>query len=244
MQTVSASQLIGVWEQSLLQQPVDRALTFLAAACPGIPLDVLAGFSVGRRDACLLGLRERTFGQQIAGLVNCQSCGETLQLNFTTADLRAEPPVEAPGEVSLRVSGYEVQFRLPNSKDLMAVARVEDIRAKRQSLLERCVLSAAQDGEERCSAQLPLEVQQGVVEAMAENDPQADVKLALTCPGCKHQWEAAFDIASFFWRELNAWANRLLREVHTLAYAYGWYEADILAMNPNRRRLYIEMVSG
>jgi hypothetical protein len=33
-----------------------------------------------------------------------------------------------------------------------------------------------------------------------------------------------------------------LREVHTLAWAYGWREADILAMSPARRQFYIELV--
>jgi hypothetical protein len=79
---------------------------------------------------------------------------------------------------------------------------------------------------------------------MVQADPQADVQLALTCPACGHQWEATFDIASFFWSEIDSWAHRILREVHTLASAYGWREADILAMSPQRRQLYLEMVSG
>ena len=78
---------------------------------------------------------------------------------------------------------------------------------------------------------------------MAEADPQADIQLALSCPACGHQWLSTFDIVSFFWSEINAWAYRILREVHILASAYGWREADILAMSPYRRQLYLEMVS-
>jgi hypothetical protein len=47
---------------------------------------------------------------------------------------------------------------------------------------------------------------------------------------------------TFFWKEIAAHAKRLLREVHILAAAYKWREADILAMNPNRRQYYLEMV--
>ena len=78
---------------------------------------------------------------------------------------------------------------------------------------------------------------------MAQADPQADVQLALSCPACSHQWQSVFDIVSFFWSEMNAWAYRILREVHILASAYGWREADILAMSPYRRQLYLKMVS-
>ena len=52
------------------------------------------------------------------------------------------------------------------------------------------------------------------------------------------------DIAGFFWAELDAWARRLLREIHTLARFYGWSEAEILALSPLRRRCYLEMVQA
>jgi hypothetical protein len=76
---------------------------------------------------------------------------------------------------------------------------------------------------------------------MSDADPQADVELALACPSCGHQWPAAFDIASFLWKELHAWALRTLREVHTLARSYGWREDDVLALSGTRRQLYLEL---
>ena len=79
---------------------------------------------------------------------------------------------------------------------------------------------------------------------MAETDPQADVQLALACPACGHTWQATFDIVSFFWSEINAWAYHTLREVHGLALAYGWTETDILALSPQRRQLYLEMATA
>jgi hypothetical protein len=36
----------------------------------------------------------------------------------------------------------------------------------------------------------------------------------------------------------------MLRDVHALATAYGWREADIVAMSPWRRQVYLDMVSG
>ena len=61
------------------------------------------------------------------------------------------------------------------------------------------------------------------------------------CPKCGSRWHSTFDIVSYFWSELEVRAKRQLWEVHTLAAAYGWSEADILDMSPMRRQLYMEM---
>ena len=55
---------------------------------------------------------------------------------------------------------------------------------------------------------------------MAECDPQADVVMAVTCPSCAQQWSESFDIVSFLWTELDAWASRVLDDVHHLAVAF------------------------
>jgi hypothetical protein len=70
------------------------------------------------------------------------------------------------------------------------------------------------------------------------------MQLALVCPTCGSGWAVAFDIVAFFWTELQAWAQRMLRDIHTLARAYGWREADILALSPLRRQVYLELSSG
>ncbi len=77
---------------------------------------------------------------------------------------------------------------------------------------------------------------------MAEADPLADARLALSCPACGRPWEAAFDVVAFLWGELDAWARRTFAEVHALASAYGWREADVLALSPERRRIYLDLV--
>ena len=77
---------------------------------------------------------------------------------------------------------------------------------------------------------------------MHEADPQADTQLSLTCPTCARVWQQAFDIVSYLWAEIGDWARRTLQEVHALATAYGWREADILAMSAQRRQWYLEMI--
>jgi hypothetical protein len=199
---------------------------------------------MGQRDALLLTLRIWTFGSQLVALATCSGCGERVELNFSAGDLRVAPDRELDDVLSLHTAGYEVRFRLPNSLDLAAVANQADVTNIRHLMLERCLLTAFHNGEPRCSDQLPTEVVEAMVAHMAQADPQADVQLLLACPRCGQQWQAVFDIESFFWSEINAWASRTLHEVHILASRYGWREMDILAMSPWRRQFYLNMVSG
>lgn len=242
MRALSAAELLDVWEIGAGQPAVERMLTLLAAACPELSRAALAQLSIGQRDAYLLTLREWTFGPQLRGLATCPACGERLELTFTVAEIRVAPPQSPEGPLTLSVAGYEVQFRLPNSADLLALEAQPDPAAANQ-ILECCLLNVQHGGEAVSAAALPPEVTAAVVAAMAQADPQADVRLALTCPACGHAWQALFDIAAFFWHEINTWANRLLREVHRLASAYGWREADILALGPRRRQAYLELLS-
>jgi uncharacterized protein (UPF0212 family) len=244
MYSITASALLEAWERGLGQQPIERALTLLAAAYPETSVEALARLSIGQRDAHLLSLREWLFGPTLVSLVNCPNCGERLELNFNVAEIRVPVDNQPPDSMSLIVAGYEVQFRHPNSLDLNAVTRCQDVESGRKLLLERCLLRAATNDLTKTVDELPQEVIESLVERMAEADPQADVQLALSCPQCGHGWRAAFDILSFFWSEINVWASRILREVHALASAYGWREADILMMTPWRRQMYLEMING
>jgi hypothetical protein len=247
MQGLSAAEMVDVWELGLAQPPLQRALTLLAAASPDIPPGTLYNLSIGERDARLLTLREWTFGPQLNSLTTCPGCSERLELTFDVSDIRAKiasSTAEPGAALLLCIADHEVSFRLPNSLDLFAIAGSQDLAASTQLLFQRCLLAAKHQGEEKSAAQLPKEIAEAVEERMSQADPQADVQLALSCPQCGHQWQAIFDIVSFFWSEIDAWAFRILREVHTLASAYGWREADILAMGPWRRQCYLDMVGG
>jgi len=62
------------------------------------------------------------------------------------------------------------------------------------------------------------------------------------CPGAD-RFDAGFDIGSFLWAELDAWAARILGEVHELASVYGWSEHDILEMSAVRRQAYLHLIA-
>lgn len=245
MRDLSADELLAVWEQGLERSSGERWLILLAAAFPDTPPEALARLPIGQGDAALLALRERTLGSRLVSQVACPACGERLELDFAVGDILVAPPTDQPPAALVLVCGsYQVRFRLPNSLDMTAIAAEGTVEAAGQRLLARCVLEAWCDDREVAVAVLPEAVRAAIAERMACEDPQADVRLALTCPACGHAWPAPFDVGAYFWEELNAWAQRLLREVHILASTYGWREADILALSPMRRRAYLEMVQG
>jgi hypothetical protein len=242
MRALSAAELFGVWERGAAQSPAQRALVLLALACGETPVEQLTHFSIGQRDAHLLALREQTFGPQLASVTICPACAEQLQFQVETADVRATSTTELEAALNLTHAEYSVEFRLPTSLDLATLDPAADLEANRRQLLQRCVTTAHRAGVEVAAAELPAEVATAIAERMAEADPQADVQLALACPQCQHVWQASFDIVSYFWAEIQAGAGRLLREVHSLASAYGWRETEILALSPWRRQAYLELI--
>ena len=249
MQPLSAAQLLNIWEWGGTQSPAQRALALLAAACPDKTSEMLAELSVGRRDQHLLTLREWAFGSQCASVALCPCCGERLEMAFELEELRAQSVVhdsnsgqESGTKLSTTVDDYALSFRLPNTLDLAAISQQPDTGASTRALFERCLLSAEHKGEAATPSELPDELVAAVSARMAEADPQADVQLALHCSSCGHRWQLLFDIVSFFWREIEEWAQRIVREVHTLASVYGWREMEILALSPTRRRIYLELI--
>jgi len=190
----------------------------------------------------LIELRGRLFGTALDCLARCPRCEADLEVNLDVADLLvADPPLPA-GPLQFESRGHHLQIRPPTSADLDAVLEVPDRDAARSELLSRCVVRAEMRGEEVPPGALPEAVRSAVSVALERADPQADVKIGLSCPECGAAWEAPFDPAAFLWAEVGAWAERTLREVHALASAYGWAEADILSIPPSRRRRYLEML--
>jgi hypothetical protein len=250
VRTLNAAELVDAWERGLSLPNAGRALLLLADAC-GESQDALSELPLGERDSRLLSLRERTFGPDFTSTAVCPQCGDQLELSFKAGDIRAEPPLQnvALGEfLSFCADGYRVRVRLPNGADMLeletgdntAVIGAEPARL----LLERCLVSAERDGEPVTTGLLSAAAVETIAARLAEADPQADVQLACTCPQCGTAWEAPFDIAGYFWTEIDSWARRMMVEVHILASAYGWREADILTMSAARRRAYLELLEN
>jgi T4 bacteriophage base plate protein len=241
MHSLSALEIVQVWEIGHSQHPLDRALTLLSFAMPELTGNDLVRLSIGQRDALLLNLRERTLGPTLESFAECPQCQEPLEFTLNAADLKAIAPVTSPPDSTylLAVEDVELHFRLPNSQDLAMVVGCEDLSIAATLLMQRCIQQARHKGQAIEFHQLSAQVLNQLASRIVECDPQAEMLLDLTCPACQHSWQLLFDIVTFFWTELSVQAKRLLREVHTLARCYGWREADILAMSAMRRQFYL-----
>jgi hypothetical protein len=236
---VDSAALLAAWEDGLSLTAPQRAVSLLALAWPERSEAEWRDASIGERDSRLLRLREELFGSRLDATAQCPRCSERVELCFTANDIRI--PTHAGADLTVRVAGYEIRFRLPNTSDLLDVARAED---QETALMARCVREVTRDGVETGRTSLPREAQRAVADRMAEADPAADIQIALTCPNCAHSWPMPFEIVSYLWTEIGDWARRLLVEVHSLAAVYHWSEADILAMSSRRRRMYLDMIGA
>lgn len=223
MRDVSGAEVLDIWERGQGQHTLDRALAILVVAFP------------------------ESSQAELEALVDCPRCQEILEFTLRVDDIRVAPTTEAAAEsYQMSEGGYDLRFRLPNSLDLAVLAQhagqLPDVAAARVLLTQHCVQAASHEGRAVAVADLPDTIVAALAARMAECDPQAEVQLQVACPACGHAWQALFDIATFLWSRILAQAGDLLRDIHTLARAYGWRAADILSMSPIRRQYYLDLV--
>ncbi|MEV3993817.1 hypothetical protein AB0J57_33545 [Streptomyces sp. NPDC049837] len=239
---LTEARLLEVWETGSGQEPPARALLLGALADGPEPAVPVADRTLGDLNALLLDLRESCFGTALLCATDCPRCEERLDVTVTTHELRALRPTDTARDRqptgTLHADGRQVAYRALTGGDLLAVDPAAP--DARRTLLARCVVDtepAAADGPGD-------EVLEAVAERLAALDPGADTAVPLTCPYCHHTWSAAFDLAGYLWTEVEAYARRLLHEVHLLARVYGWTEADVLGVSPARRQYYLEVAVG
>jgi hypothetical protein len=241
---LSDAALLDIWERCDHLHPLDQALALLETACPDISRQALAELSIGRRDSLLLRLREATLGPSLAGHGHCPACTQEVEFQIGIGDLCALQPHQSPtSHWTLSITPGRLQGRLPNSLDLAAVAGCDDPGVARRTLALRCLQSTQPADQPLDPDDLSEESMSALGAHIADADPLADIQLHFRCPACDHQWEQTLDITIFFWREISERARRLLRQIHLLAWAYGWREKEILALPPRRRKYYLDMVS-
>ncbi|HZQ36917.1 MAG TPA: hypothetical protein VFD32_13385 [Dehalococcoidia bacterium] len=252
MRVPSAGELIDLWERALpAPRPVRAAM--LVSSTVDSPLEETLRLPLGQRDAALLRLRAALFGDALTGLTSCPACGLAAEFTVSCAALAdaAEPsdghsPVAPQGRPQPPDGHSQVapenrpqpsdvddrRWRLPNSRDLLAIADCHSVDEAAATLAQRCTGTSAVSSQERAE----------LAAWIAAADPLAECLFDVRCLDCDTEWQSPLDIAEYAWAEISAQAQRLLSEVDALARAYGWPETEVLRLSPTRRAAYLRMV--
>lgn len=229
MNPLSSDGVLSAWEAGRRQPPVERALTLLACATGKDPAE-FGPLSMGQRNTRLLELRRRLFGDSLDAWLECGACRQKLEFTASVSGLLEQ---EGAREQNVRIEdrGRRFVLRFPTSDDLMALRADGSPLA----LVERCLIAGD-------ATQLDEELSNMAAARVVEADHLAEVQIDSRCPGCGVTCQGILDVGEFLWMEIQAHAMALLREVHTLASAYGWSETHILDLSPIRRAAYLNMI--
>lgn len=214
------------------------------------------------RQYLLLRLREATFGDRFEVTVSCTSgeCGARIDIDFSLGDIpvkesldkgplyRMQLSAEACETSGINEAGTEVVFRLPNGGDQETIAAwlERDEQEAALALLARCVerigcwRGPGLAGIARLSGQALTEIERQIEEAA----PAIELTAAGDCPECGASFAIALDLTGLLWNEWRISRERLLREVHYLAFHYHWSEREIMGMPRTLRREYIDILAG
>ncbi len=239
MRALTVSEIIRLWETAYRYHPVDRALSMLQPVLPDQSRDELAALSIGQRDGLLLALRRATFGDVLPGVNQCPVCASLVEFELSCQSLQSGATPPHPEQ--LTEGGYKLMIRPLNSFDLADVAMAATESESHTVLLQRCVSEAFYQDQPVEPGALPMEIEERIAATALAADAQAETLLDVSCPDCQHRWQSVLDIAHVLWLEISARAQRLLHEVHVLAKAYGWHEAEILELSAERRAAYLQM---
>ena len=234
--------IVEIWGKSYNQHYLESALTILYSVFPQKSKKDFARMDIGIRNFFLYQIREKLFGKNINFLISCPNCGEKLESEF---ELQNEISFDKNSEAELfefLSEGYNIKYRLPNSFDLASASICKDVNSAREKILNCCINESYQGNDQIPPSKLPEEIILELSEEMSDKNPYSETLLNLTCQACKHTWTTVLDIALFLFKEIDFYAQNILRDIHLLASAYHWSEEEIINMNVNRKNWYINLI--
>lgn len=228
----SPLQLIEAWDPDRRRGDHVRLAALLSAAgrAPDLDEDTL-----GQRHRRLLLLHKGLVDRPMEATVACGHCGTRSEFVVPAQAILAEPPPAPGATVEIRAGRQRLTFRLPRMSDLAAVAGLDDPEAMRGAVARRCLVG---EGD------VPVDRLEALGERWEALDPAASVVLNIDCAGCGQAIAASVDLAGFVARDLDRLVDGLLRDIDTIASAYGWSEAVILALPPARRARYVALIAN
>lgn len=229
-----ASVLLTAWEEASTV-PAPAVGAALLYRC-GVAADLSEALDLplATASALLAQLYAQAFGDAVDAVVTCATCGEELEVVVPLQRLG-----RVPDTASLQAAGGVdgLVVRCPTGRDLVEASAAPDPAT---ALLARCVVDA--DGDPVNPATLDDQAR-GAVDLVAERlAGAAAVVLRSHCPVCNGELSADVDVPALLWQRISSEVPAVLAEVGELCAAFGWSEADVLAMSGVRRDAYLSLL--
>ena len=232
--------IVEIWEKIFNQHSLESALIILNAVYPKMDKKDFAQISFGNRNYLLIQIYNTLFGKSLECVTICPECSYQLEFSLSTDEIIFQPH-EQTKVYEFNRDNFKIIYKLPDSYDLASASKHNEIQSARNELLNRCIIETIYDDKKITALELPEEIIQKLSQEFADNDPNSEILINLVCQNCNSDWTSFFDISSFLVKSINFSAKNILRDVHTLALVYGWSEADILNMTPQKRNWYINL---
>ncbi|WP_213803530.1 hypothetical protein [Granulicella sp. dw_53] len=243
MRPLSGEMLLTVWETGAQEGYLGRILAMLSTSMPDRSSDQLSKQTLHTTLLDLLRLRSISFGPILEGFLLCPACDARLEFSLPVASVMEDLERAVLALPQQQRLGDTAFFIRPASLYDLVTVNIGSFLSARKHLLARCIASSDAHSEDDILLALDEEIfEELALDAFDRMEFATEVIVHLQCAECSITSSVDLDIARFLWAEVRHAATSLLGEVHELARAYGWAEASILAMSPNRRNAYLEMM--
>ena len=249
MRALTGELLLRAWDQGDKQHPACQGLALLAIAMPEDSFEQIADLSLSEINLRLLQLHAISFGPMLDAFASCSNCDAHLEVHLSVAALmdhqRAAPSYMEEWSEDGRLFG----MRPVTGADLLASLDAATPDDAERLILRRCVRHASrlpgssgetesgEEGEELSPSSI-------LSERFERVNQGAELSCTVECVECASRATFDLNLAQFLFRLVERGAKRLLREIHDLAWAYGWSEEAILRLSAKRRGAYLEMLSA
>jgi hypothetical protein len=212
-----------------------------------LSLEHVSALTRGDRQRLTLAIRADLFGDRLSLVLTCANptCRERADMDLEISQLALAADQAAPELLTVQTPDGAVTLREPLGADDEALPEgLADRKASAARLWSRLVVDLNGRGSLSPEAwqSLPAPTRQAVALGLAEQTSAPDLAFFSRCPSCAALLEFELDPLDLLRKELRFGGERLVAEVHCLAWHYGWAEAEILALPRARRFAYLELV--
>ncbi|MGS2617480.1 hypothetical protein ACVCAH_23580 [Micromonospora sp. LZ34] len=233
--------------------PDERTVHEVLAACierlggyRRVTAEHAAALTRGDRQRLVLALRGIALGDPLVLTLSCPSavCGELADLELRVSSLLGDggttEPDPEPQCWAVDTPDGMLHVRAPTGADDEVCADLRGDAAQRAAVLWDRLLDVGDPPA--VWTDLDPVTQQLLARTLAASGTLPDLLFVSACPACGALLELELDPFQLLARELALGAERLLAEVHCLAFHYGWAEDAILALPRPRRWRYLELL--